>query len=345
MSHAQRLTVVGLLALIAAGVVWYRFEVYKDPRTLIDHPNLVLVTGGSSSYWQLLCKGAAAAAEDMGAELVLKSPENDENVQEQTDLLLSIDASQFDGVALSPLDAEQQTRLINDYASKAMVFTVDSDAPLSNRVSFVGASNYAAGLQCAELLLETLEGGGGVLVLAANMTKDNMQERLEGLEERLQDPPGADAPTPEIEVLEVLIDEGDIQRCRDQLVKAIEAHPELAGVVGLNSYHGGLIAETLEAMGLVDRVDAVAFDAVEATLDAIEQGKVYATVAQDPYQYGYETVSRLVTNCQLAKPQLPLVGIKSTVNISTKKLYAKDIAEYRLQYNARLGIAETTTAE
>ena len=142
MTSKSRLFVVALLAAAAIGVGWYRTEVYQpsyparhaDPA---EHANLVLITGGSSPYWQLLGKGALAAAEDMGAILELLIVEQDEDVQEQTKLLTSINRQTVDGVALSPLDAEIQTHLINELAKETLVITVDSDAPLSNRLSYV----------------------------------------------------------------------------------------------------------------------------------------------------------------------------------------------------------------
>ncbi|TWT77766.1 D-allose-binding periplasmic protein precursor [Posidoniimonas polymericola] len=343
MSGSQRFFVFGLLALIAAGVVWFRSEVYSNPQPLVEHPELVLVTGGSSPYWQLLAKGAVAAADELDADLELKIPADDEDAKQQTELLVKVHASEVDGVAISPLEAEGQTRLINDIAGHALVITVDSDAPQSNRIGFVGASNHAAGIQCAELVEEALGGGGKVVVLAANMTKQNMLERVQGIKEKVDG--DAESEGAKVEIVDVLIDEGDAQRCQDQLIAALEAHPDLAGVVGLNSYHGGLIAECLKQKELDGKLKVVAFDALDETLDAIESGVIFATVAQDPYQYGYEAVARLVANCQRSGIQLPLVGGKNTMNISTQKLYAKDLEEYRRQFEKRMGAAESTKAE
>ena len=330
-----------IVALVAAafGVAWYRVQVYSSPQPA-DPPSLILVTGGSSPYWQLLAKGAEAAAEDKGADLQLKLLENDEDVKAQTTLIAKLDATGVDGIALSPLNASQQTRFINELALKTVVVTVDSDAPLSNRLCYIGASNFAAGQLCARLVKEAVPDGGKVAVLVANLTKNNVLERKQALEEGLA---GGDSTpedsAPNYEIVSVLEDEGDLDRCAEQLTQVLAEHPDLACVVGLNAYHGGQIMKVLKGQDALDKVKVVSFDTNDATLEGIEQGHIYATVAQDPYYYGYQAVRWLADNCRQTGNHLPLMGIQSTVHISTKALGAGDVAEFRQQYRGLLGEA------
>lgn len=338
-SKNRRFLIVALLAA-AVGVAWYRSHVYSEPRPA-SQPKLVLMTGGSSPYWQLIANGAEAAAKDKQADLDVVLLEQDEDVDGQIKLLAQMKPGDVDGIALSPLDAEQQTRFINELAEKSVLATIDSDAPLSNRLCYIGASNYAAGSLCANLVKEAIPDGGKIVVLVANLTKNNVVERKQALEEGLGLGGDSDSESDEeassYEIVAELTDEGDLARCADQLTQALTDNSDVACVVGLNSYHAAQIVKVLKEQNALDQIKIISFDTEDETLENVEQGHIYATVAQDPYQYGYEAVRWLADNSQRTGNQLPLVGTRSTVHISTKALHAEDVPEFREQYEKLLG--------
>lgn len=342
MASNYRLFLLLILVAAAIGVVWFRSTVYNGPQTK-PPPKLIVMTGGSSPYWQLIANGAEASAQANKADLKLIVVDKDEDVEGQTQLLSKLELSGVDGVALSPLDATQQTRFINKLAEQSVVVTIDSDAPLSNRLCYIGASNYAAGSLCAELVSQAVPDGGEVAVLVANLTKNNVLERKQALEEGLA---GGDAETEtsesKYEVVAELADEGDLSRCREQLTEVLDDHPDLACIVGLNSYHAEQIVAVLKERKKLGEIKVVSFDTEDATLEAIEEGHIYATVAQDPYHYGYEAVRWLANNSQRTGNQLPLMGTRSTVHISTRALRPDDVPDFREKYRELLGEAPSS---
>lgn len=336
MSKSQ-LALVALLLFGAAAVVYYRSQVFSESSSNQIRPKLVVVSGGTGPYWQLLSSGAKAAAGDIDAEVEILTPERDEDLEGQMQLLTKIKLDSVDGVALSPLDAEKQTLWVNRIADQAFIVTVDSDAPLSNRLSYIGASNLAAGYLCAKLAKEAAPQGGKVIVLLANLTKDNMQERKLGLEESLAANSTDEVDNPaRYEIVDFLADEGDYERCAEQLKQAIADNDDLACVVGLNAYHGGIILKELRASDLIGKLPVVVFDTEQETLDGIENGDIYATVAQDPYQYGYEAVRILADYCRRSEPSLPLIGARSTVTIGAQAVRKDNLQAFRKSYDKRL---------
>lgn len=326
------LVVLALLALVAAA--WYRSQVFTEaPARTVSQ--LVLVNGGSGPYWQLLASGAEAACKDLGVKIQIKTPEKDEDVASQVALLLEMNPASVNGVAVSPLDAEKETRMINRLAEKTFVVTVDSDAPLSNRLSYVGASNLDAGRKCAQMVKEALPQGGKLAVLLANLTKDNVLERKRGLEETLALPQnGNEAAT--YEIVATLIDEGDLERCENQIKQLLTDHADLVGIVGLNAYHGPVLMKALKDNEQLKAVKLVTFDNEQETLAGIEAGNIFATIAQDPYQYGYEAMRVLVSYNTRDNSQLPLTGAYSTVTISTQPVRTENLADFRKSLEKRL---------
>ena len=61
------------------------------------------------------------------------------------------------------------------------VITVDSDAPNSDRLYYIGTDNIAAGVQAGELLAEAVPEGGKVMIFVGDLTQANANERAQGV--------------------------------------------------------------------------------------------------------------------------------------------------------------------
>ena len=297
MSSQQKwLLALAAVAIVAAG--WFRLQTTSTPPP--RRVNVAIVTGGSGPYWQLVASGARAAAEKDNVNLSVKLPEADENVVQQTKLLEELRDHEFEGVAVSPLDAEGQTPLIDELAKKAHVVTFDSDAPKSKRSSYMGTVNTTAGRLAAELVQGAVPQGGQVVVVLANLTKNNMVERKEGFEARLAKMKTEG--TGDYEVVDWIIDEGDSARCQELVAAALDKYADLACVIGMNAQHGAILLDVLKAKDKLGKVAIVAFDEQEETLKGIEDGAIFGAVVQDPYRYGFDSVRVLASYCAGRRP-------------------------------------------
>jgi ribose transport system substrate-binding protein len=61
-------------------------------------------------------------------------------------------------------------------------------------------------------------------------------------------------------------------------------------MVGLWSYNGPAILRAVQAENKVGKIKIVCFDDEKATLEGIKQGSIFGTVAQQPFEYGYQSV-------------------------------------------------------
>jgi ribose transport system substrate-binding protein len=91
-------------------------------------------------------------------------------------------------------------------------------------------------------------------------------------------------------VLGTMTDQFDRAKAKANAEDVITRHADLAGTVGLFEYNPPLILEALERMGKLGQVKVMGFDENPATLNGIKEGTVVATVVQNPYQYGYESI-------------------------------------------------------
>ncbi len=345
---SNRWLVWGLVLVAGIAVLTYRMGVYATPSKPAGKLRAVFVTGGSDPYWKSTIAGAEAAAKELDIQLRVESPDSNENLEQQMAILSRIDTAEVDGVAISPLDADRQTPMLNQLAQSSSVVTFDSDAPLSMRSYYVGTSNYGAGNLCGELIAEALPEGGKIAVVLANLTKNNNIERREGLEATLgldnsdETHPVTDAT---FEVVGYLLDGGDDEECRRLVRQALAEHTDLAAIVGMNGRHGPLLLEVLRDEEKLGSVKLVTFDYADEVLAGIEAGEIYATVAQDPYIYGYEAV-RLIKKVHDGKHSAapPILG-GGSVFFDAKPVRQDNLTEFRDQLKKQTGKVAAVAVE
>ena len=245
---------------------------------------LSFITNVSADFWVYAEAGARAAEREFGdIEVIFRSGDGTTTKQKQIvdDLL----AAGVKGVAISPTSATNQIRMINDWATDAHVICVDSDSPESNRITYLGTDNIAAGRQLGELAKEALPNGGKVMVFVGIKDQQNAIERFQGFKEATA---GSG-----IEVIDLRTDGADAAKARANAEDTLTAHPDIAALVGLWSYNAPACLEAVKAAGLVGKVKILSFDEAPKTLEAIDAGEIYGTVVQDPYTLGRNSMALL----------------------------------------------------
>jgi ribose transport system substrate-binding protein len=111
-----------------------------------------------------------------------------------------------------------------------------------------------------------------------------------------------------IQILDVRTDNTDHALAKSNAADAMTAHPDLAAEVGLWSYNGPAIVSAVEDAHNVGKVKIIAFDQEKGTLAGIKSGAIYATVVQQPYQFGFEGTKLLAALARGDKSGLPKSG-------------------------------------
>jgi ribose transport system substrate-binding protein len=246
---------------------------------------LAFVANTSANFWTLARRGTEDAARELGnVEVLFRMPATG-SAAEQQQLLDDLLAAGVDGIAVSPVDALNQTAALNQIAERTLLITHDSDAPASRRRCYIGTDNVAAGRQAGQMLREALPAGGKVMVFVGKKDAQNARERLAGLQEALA---GGN-----IEILDVRTDDADPVRARKNAEDALVTHPDLAGMVGLWAYNGPAILHAVRAAGKIGKVQIVCFDEETDVLRGVAEGAIYGTVVQQPYEFGKQAILRM----------------------------------------------------
>jgi ribose transport system substrate-binding protein len=246
---------------------------------------LAFVTNNSADFWTIARRGVEQADKelaDVDAEFRITADGTAAEQQRVVDDLLT---KGVDGIAISPVDPQNQTALIDAAAKRAVVFTQDSDAPQSARTCYIGTDNVAAGRQAGQLIREAIPDGGPIMLFVGKLDARNAQERVQGIKEVLG---GSN-----IRIIDVRTDDADDVRAKANAADTLVRYPDVKALVGLWSYNGPAILNAVREAGKVGRVRIIAFDEADETLAGIKDGAIHATVVQQPYEFGYQAIMRM----------------------------------------------------
>ncbi len=247
---------------------------------------IVIITNGSSPFWDSMDRGIQAAGTELGVEVDLIR--NDASEGGQIRRLEQIAArSEVKGVGVSVIEAQaagvaEQMQALRK--AGVHVITIDSDGPTECREAFIGTNNLEAGRELGRLARQLLPGGGKAVCFVGIMGAQNARDRIAGFEE------GAGNKIQRVDTMEDGVSES---KARNNVTAAMQNHPDPKILAGIWSYNAPAIADAVEASGRRNDFKIVAFDAEPNAITAMEQGLIDVMVVQNPYDMGYQGVRLL----------------------------------------------------
>jgi ribose transport system substrate-binding protein len=229
-------------------------------------------------YWQEAAAGFNRAAVQMHVHAEFVGPETydpkaqheqfqDVLKQKPTGILVSASAP---GLLNNDIDAA--------IAQGVPVIAVDSDAPASKRLFFIGTDNYRAGVMGARIIAKGLAGKGNVVVFTIP-EQANLKDRLRGYTDVF-------AEHPQIKVTEVINEHGDPGVVFDRTMEMVEKGAKVDAFACLTAIDGPEVAEVLGRKNVTGKL-VVAMDTDPRTLEGIQKGLITATIGQKPFTMAY----------------------------------------------------------
>jgi ribose transport system substrate-binding protein len=230
-------------------------------------------------YWKTAGAGFANAAGQFKVRSSFEGPPTYDARAERNALDQAVQ-KKATGILLAVTDPA----LLKDSIDKAVaagipVITVDSDAPESKRLFFIGTNNYQAGFTGGQRLTQELKGKGNVVVFTMP-DQPNLQDRLRGYKDAL-------ARTSEIKITRVVDIQGDPRIAFDTATQIVgKERDKVDGFVCLEAQSGKEIAGVLNSNHVTGKV-VIAMDTDQETLNWIQKGEIAATIAQKPYTMAF----------------------------------------------------------
>lgn len=246
-------------------------------------------------YWKTAGAGFSNAASQMKVRYDFVGPQTYDPKAER-DAIDQAVQKKATGILLAVTDPA----LLKDSIDKAVaagipVITIDSDAPASKRLFFIGTNNYQAGFSGGQRLAQELKGKGNVVVFSMP-DQQNLQDRLRGYKDAL-------AATAGIKITRVVDIQGDPRIAFDTTTQIIgKERDKVDAFVCLEAQSGKEVAGVLNSYKVTGKV-VMAMDTDPETLDWIQKGQIAATIGQKPYTMAF-VGAQMLDNLYHHKPSL-----------------------------------------
>src|SRR6188768_1612889 len=187
----------------------------------------------------------------------------------------------------------------------------------SARTCYIGTDNVAAGREAGRLVREAIPEGGSIMLFVGKLDARNAQERIQGIREALA---GSN-----IRILDVRTDDADTVRAKSNAADTLVRFPDIKGLVGLWSYNGPAIRNAVQQAGKTGQVRIVAFDEDDETLAGVKDGAIHATVVQQPYEFGYQAITRMA---QAARGDRSFIPANKQIIVPTLVVNRANVDEF-----------------
>jgi ribose transport system substrate-binding protein len=245
-----------------------------------DEKYYLVSTNVKIPYWQAGSAGLFQAATQLKVRSEFSGPDSYDPKAEQKAFREAVQ-SKPTGILVSVADPS----LLKDDIDQAVaagipVITVDSDAPASKRLLFIGTDNYHAGQIGGQRLAKEMNGKGNVVVFTIP-EQANLKERLRGYRDALEG-------FPQIKVTRVVDMKGDSRVAFDTATEILgqDKKERTDAFVCLEALAGKEVATVLSQHAVKDKI-VLAMDTDEDTLSWIQKGVIVATISQKPYTMSF----------------------------------------------------------
>jgi ribose transport system substrate-binding protein len=258
------------------------------------------VSNNAEEFWSIAQAGANAAAAKADVDVDFKRP-SPGTAAKQKEIIDAMLARGVKGISISVNDPKNQSDFLNSIADQVPLIAVDNDAPATRRRCYIGTDNYAAGRTAGELVKKAMPEGGTVAIFVGQIEPDNARARWHGVLDGIAGHKGAtgaklgnyriygqgDDNLPHTDGVNLKL----AKEKADNVLTKLRAEGEKnICLVGLWAYNPPALYRAVQDNDLQGKVKIVGFDEYKATLDGVEKGDVFATVVQDPYNFGYRSV-------------------------------------------------------
>ena len=297
---------------------------------------IAYVTNGIDPFWDLCAAGVRQAESELGGvECEVHFPPK--GLADQKSILETLLAKGIKGIAVSPIDADGQTKFLNDVAARTKLITHDADAPKSDRLVYIGTDNYKAGRALGQLVKEAIPDGGEVAIFVGRQEQLNARQRRQGVIDELLDRPSQALGQIKFDevakvfkgekytIVDTRTDNFVMDAAKSNAEDAITKYENLACMVGLFAYNPPRCLQAIKEAGKLGQIKVCGFDEDDALLQAIKDGHAYGTISQQPWKYGYESVRMLKGILDGDDSAIPA---NKFIDVGYKSVTAKNIDEF-----------------
>ena len=270
----------------------------------------------SAGFW----KAVKAGAGNDKVYMTFEGPENESDTNSQINIIDSVISENPDALILGIID-QQSGQAQMEEASDSQIPVVIADSGIeSDLITSTCATDHAAAAKlAADHLCEAIGNSGEVAIVAHQYNTESSVERVEAFKKEIEEK------YTDVKVVQVNYGDGE-ESIADMLKNTLETYPALKGIFCTNEDMADQTLDALADMENTEQIQIVGFDSGEKQQKAIQEGREYGTVTQNPYGLGYAAIVAAVRAIQgLPVDQKIDTGYqwidKDTIDLETNQKY------------------------
>ena len=279
------------------GAAWYRQKKIEERRmSLVYIPK---VEDSTNDFWKGLILGTKMAAKEYNADIEIKAPAEENDIERQNELLKEAISEEPDAILFSPSSFTESNDLLKEAKEKGIrISFIDSYTEEKVQDLTVATDNLEAGEKLGKFAATLLGPDDQIAIVAHVKGVSTAVEREEGFRKGLGDLAK--------NIVEVVYCDSQYEKSRKLTQELMEKYPNLKMVAGMNEYSSVGAARAVKAAGAKDRIQVVGVDSSQEAVQLMENGVFKGLVVQKAFKMGY-------------------IGVKETILMLRGKSYEKDI--------------------
>ena len=279
------------------GAAWYHRRKLEERRmSLVYIPK---VEDSTNDFWKALILGTKMAAKEYNADIEIKAPTEENDIERQNELLKEAISEEPDAILFSPSSFTESNDLLKEAKEKGIrISFIDSYTEEKVQDLTVATDNLEAGEKLGKFAATLLGPDDQIAIVAHVKGVSTAVEREEGFRKGLGDLAK--------NIVEVVYCDSQYEKSRKLTQELMEKYPNLKMVAGMNEYSSVGAARAVKAAGAKDRIQVVGVDSSQEAVQLMENGVFKGLVVQKAFKMGY-------------------IGVKETILMLRGKSYEKDI--------------------
>lgn len=279
------------------GAAWYRQKKIEERRmSLVYIPK---VEDSTNDFWKALILGTKMAAKEYNADIEIKAPAEENDIERQNELLKEAISEEPDAILFSPSSFTESNDLLKEANEKGIrISFIDSYTEEKVQDLTVATDNLEAGEKLGKFAATLLGPDDQIAIVAHVKGVSTAVEREEGFRKGLGDLAK--------NIVEVVYCDSQYEKSRKLTQELMEKYPNLKMVAGMNEYSSVGAARAVKAAGAKDRIQVVGVDSSQEAVQLMENGVFKGLVVQKAFKMGY-------------------IGVKETILMLRGKSYEKDV--------------------
>ena len=279
------------------GAAWYRQKKIEERRmSLVYIPK---VEDSTNDFWKALILGTKMAAKEYNADIEIKAPTEENDIERQNELLKEAISEEPDAILFSPSSFTESNDLLKEAKEKGIrISFIDSYTEEKVQNLTVATDNLEAGEKLGKFAATLLDPDDQIAIVAHVKGVSTAVEREEGFRKGLGDLAK--------NIVEVVYCDSQYEKSRKLTQELMEKYPNLKMVAGMNEYSSVGAARAVKAAGAKDRIQVVGVDSSQEAVQLMENGVFKGLVVQKAFKMGY-------------------IGVKETILMLRGKSYEKAV--------------------